>query len=103
LLNHAHEQLNPRLTLTSTDERRAADLVENGSCALRCRRVDRILLKRIDGLQLAPSSEQTELTAAVSCRNGGSVGQVDSRQPSLNDASCCGIQSIEEPLLRQGR
>ena len=49
LFNHAHEQLNPRLSLTSTDQRRAADLVQNGRRTLRGRWVDRILLERIYG------------------------------------------------------
>ena len=76
MLDHAEEQLDASLTLASTNQGRAADLVQDRRRALIVRRIDHVAFECGDRLQFTFSSDQTELAAAVGCCDGGGISQV---------------------------
>ena len=79
---------------------RAAPLILSRTAVVLCSLDGSITsrFERVDRLQLRSSADQAQLAGVVGRGDGRGVGQVHGRQPRLNDASCRGVESTEQPL-----
>src|SRR5262245_20101670 len=81
LLEVFGEQLDTCLSLASPDKCRGADLVQDGSCALRRGRIDDVALEGIDDLQLALATIEAQLSGRLNTRDGRRVSNINKGEP----------------------